>query len=102
MTRRMTEPPTTPGGDHPDPHPKSGNTTMVQGETQERVPRMPHERDESADQQASTEPSNRRVGEQAHADARRGVADTTRGAEADATYEKLRKERPASGGKPRP
>ena len=79
-----------------------GDTVPVQGEKQQRAPRMPHERDESADQQASTEPSNRRVGEQAHADARRGVADTTRGAEADATYEKLRKERPSSSGKPRP
>lgn len=101
MTRRMTEPPTAPGGDQPDPHPKSGNTTMVQGETQERVPRMPHERDESADQQARMEPSNHRVGERAHGDAQRGVADTTRGAESDATYEKLRGERPPGGRKPR-
>lgn len=101
MPRRMSQPPTGPGGDRPDPDPKSGNTTLVQGETQRRVPRMPHERDESADGQARAEPSNRRVGERAHGDAQRGVADTTRGAELDAAYEKLRKDRPDRPNKPR-
>ena len=101
MPRRMTTPPPRTGGDRPDPDPKSGNTTPVQGETQQRVPRMPHERDESADEQARMEPSNRRVGERAHGDAQRGLADTTRGAEADATYEKLREDGPRGGRKPR-
>ncbi len=101
MPPRMTKP-TGLGGDKPDPDPKSGNTTMVQGETQHRVPRMPHERDESADGQARMEPSNRRVGERAHADAERGVDDTTKGAELDATYEKLRKDLPDGRKKPRP
>ncbi|WP_332813009.1 hypothetical protein [Ramlibacter sp.] len=100
MSRRMTRA-TEPGGDPPEPGTKGGNTTLVQGETQHRVPRMPHERDESADGQARMEPSNRRVGERAHADAQRGVADTTRGAELDAAYGKLRKEPPGRASKPR-
>ena len=67
-----------------------GNTTMAQGETQHAVPRMPYERDESADEQPAMEPSNARVGRAAQADAQRGVADTSKGAELDATYDKLR------------
>lgn len=100
MARRMSKAPEL-GGDKPDPAPQSGNTTLVQGEAQERVPRMPHERDESADSQACMEPSNRRVGERAHADVERGVADTTKGAELDATYDRLREDLP-DGGKERP
>lgn len=102
MRKRMSDPPPTGlGGDRPDTAADSGNTTMAQGETQHRVPRMPHERDESADQQKRMEPSNRRVGKTAHADARRGVPDTTKGAELDAAYDKLREDLP-DGGKKRP
>ena len=60
---------------------RQGNTVPAQGETQtqHKVPRMPHERDESADSQASVEPSARRVGGQAHEDVERGLVDTDRG-----------------------
>ncbi|MEP6792077.1 MAG: hypothetical protein ABI907_11945 [Ramlibacter sp.] len=65
-----------PGSDSPQ-----GNTIPGQGETgtQRKAPRMPHERDESADSQESAEPSGRRVGSQAHEDVERGLVDTDRG-----------------------
>ena len=90
---RMKNPPDTNLGTD-KPTAGDGNTTMAQGENQHAVPRMPHERDESADQQPNMEPSNERVGKAAQADAQRGVADTTKGAELDATYDKLREDVP--------
>ncbi|MBK0391570.1 hypothetical protein [Ramlibacter algicola] len=103
MTReRMGNPPDTGlGGDHPDPG-QGGDTQMAQGETQHGVPRMPHERDSSADSQASAEPSQDRIGRAAKKDADRGVADTTKGAELDATYDKLREDLPDGQKKFRP
>ena len=67
----------------------SGNTSTAQGETQRPVPRMPHERDESADQQAQRLPAADRVGKQAHADLADGLADTSRSVETDQTYHRL-------------
>jgi hypothetical protein len=67
-----------------------GNTLPEQGETQERVPRMPHERDESADSQAAQEPSGRSIGRQAQKDMERGLVDTDRGPVLDAAYDKVR------------
>jgi hypothetical protein len=93
MRERMTSPPDTDVGAE-KPHGKPGNTTMAQGENQHPVPRMPHERDESADSQPAAEPSHERVGKKGQADAERGVADTTKGAELDATYDKLREDMP--------
>lgn len=84
----MTSRPTNPS------RPRRGETASKQGETQEPVPRMPHERDESADQQGAHEPSMRRMGQLAQADTERGVADTSRGAETDATYHRLREDAP--------
>ena len=101
MRERTTDPADTGvGSDQPDAG--RGNTTMVQGERQQPVPRMPHERDESADSQPRMEPSNRRIGEKAQADAERGVADTSKGAELDATYDKLREDVPDGEKKFRP
>lgn len=74
--------------------PPQGNTIPVQGETQDAVPRMPHERDESADAQVRMEPSAQRLGEVAHDDLEGGLVDTTKGAELDATYEQLREGEP--------
>jgi hypothetical protein len=72
-------------------HPRArGNTVPVQGETQERVPRMPHERDESADSQGTSEPSSQRIGRIAHDDIERGVVDTDKGPVLDQTYDKVR------------
>lgn len=77
-------------------HP-AGNTSAAQGETQRPVPRTPHERDESADQQAQRHPAAERVGRLAHADMEHGLADTSRSVETDQTYHQLRKGEPAAG-----
>lgn len=98
---RTTNPQDT-GAGNDKPKGGAGNTTMSQGEDQHAVPRMPHERDESADQQPAMEPSNERVGRAAQADAQRGVADTSKGAELDATYDKLREGMPDGEKKFRP
>lgn len=101
MRERMTNPPDTGlGSDQPDPG--DGDTNTVQGENQHPVPRMPYERDESADSQARMEPSNRRVGEKAHADAQSERVDTSKAAEMDATYDRLRESTPDAEKKFRP
>ncbi len=79
-----------------DSHPKrtadnKGETIPLQGETQEPVPRMPHERDESSSSQSSGEPTAKVVGKQALADVEKGIVDTTRGAETDRAYTQVRK-----------
>ncbi len=51
---------------------------------------MPHERDESADSQGRGQASADVIGRAAHADQARGLADTSRAAESDATYHRLR------------
>lgn len=101
MRERTTTPPD-PGTITGKPPVGRGNTTMAQGEHQQPVPRMPHERDESADQQPRMEPSNERVGRAAQADTERGVADTSKGAELDATYDRLREDLPDGEKKHRP
>ncbi|WP_255440775.1 hypothetical protein [Caenimonas sedimenti] len=67
-----------------------GQTLPVQGEKQERVPRQPHERDESADSQAASEPNGRAIGKIAHDDLAEGQVDTDKGPVLDATYDKVR------------
>jgi|GEM_PF-1694224 len=99
MHNRMTSRRRRPTG---TPDAPQGNTLPAQGESQQGVPRMPHERDESADSQAKMEPSNERMGHLARKDAERGVADTTKGAELDATYDKLREDLPDGEKKFRP
>lgn len=60
--------------DHAGTH--KGNTTQQQEQAQ--VPRLPHEHDESADNQAAEDrPSAERM-EQAHKDVERGLVDTDR------------------------
>ena len=76
----------------PPPRKPQGNTIPEQGETQERVPRMPHERDESASSQAPAEASGRRMGRIAHDSLREGQRDTDKGPVLDATYHEVRKE----------
>jgi hypothetical protein len=93
MRERMTNPPDTGiGGDKPDA--RANDTVMQQGEDQHGVPRMPHERDESADQQGQQEPSGRRMARAGRQDVEAGVTDTSKGAELDATYDKLREDLP--------
>jgi hypothetical protein len=67
-----------------------GQTTPVQGETQERAPRMPHERDESAQSQAAKEPTGQRMGDIGRADVEAGRTDTTKQAELERTYDRMR------------
>jgi len=101
MRQRTTRPPDTGVGPE-KPDPGRGDTSTAQGEDQQAVPRMPHERDESADSQPKMEPSNERMARKAQADVERGVADTTKGAELDATYDKLREDLPDGAKKHRP
>lgn len=89
MRERMTNPPDTGiEGDKPDA--RENDTVVQQGENQHGVPRMPHERDESADQQGQNEPSGDRMAQAARKDVEAGVADTSKAVETDATYAKLR------------
>lgn len=67
-----------------------GKTVPAQGQSREPVPRLPHERDESADSQAAQQQSGERVGKQAHEDIERGLVDTDKGPVLDETYEKVR------------
>lgn len=67
-----------------------GNTVPAQGDKQEKVPRMPHERDESADSQAAQEASGERVGRQASEDIERGLVDTDKGPVLDQAYDRQR------------
>jgi hypothetical protein len=82
--------------DKPEATPSRGDTVSQQGMTtrQERVPRQPHELDESADQQPREEPSASRVGQAAHDSLEQGHMDTTKGAELDRTYDKVREGTP--------
>lgn len=101
MRERTTSTPDTGlGTDRPDPG--RGDTQTAQGEDQHPVPRMPHERDESADSQPGQEPSHERMARKGQADVERGVADTTKGAELDATYDKLREDTPGGDKQFRP
>jgi hypothetical protein len=52
---------------------------------------MPHERDESADAQAASEPSGQRIGKVAHDDLEQGLVDTDKGPALDQAYDKVRK-----------
>ncbi len=69
---------------------RQGNTAAAQGENQERAPRLPHERDESADSQRTGEPSAPRMAQAAREDIERGVVDTDKGPVLDQAYDKLR------------
>ena len=83
MTNRSSSPPRNADA-------VQGNTIPAQGETQDRVPRTPNERDESADSQGAQEASAQRIGRQAQQDIERGLVDTGKGPELDATYDKVR------------
>ena len=78
---------------------RRSDTAPQQGETNQRTPREPHERDESADSQSSAEPSQRRIGEIGRRDVERGVVDTTKGEALDDAYEKTREGTPDPGKK---
>jgi hypothetical protein len=73
-----------------NPKPTEGNTVTVQGENQVPKPQMPHERDESAHDQAPQNASTQRMGQLAHDSVESGERDTDKGPVLDATYEKVR------------
>ena len=56
-----------------------GTTAPQQGERNERTPREPHERDESADSQSQGEPSQQRMAEIGRRDVESGKVDTDKG-----------------------
>lgn len=62
--------------------------------TEKKVPRLPHERDESSDSQ-DTAPRGKM--KQAHDDVESGKMDTDRGAPANAAYQKQKRGGPAGG-----
>lgn len=71
---------------------RQGQTLPAQGPTQERSPRLPHERDESADSQASAGPAaGQGLGKIAHDDANSDRTDTGRGPVTDAAYRKVKR-----------
>jgi hypothetical protein len=72
-----------------------GETVPQQGETQQRVPRAPHERDESASSQAPGEASARESGKQGARDVERGLVDTDKGPALERAYEDVRENAPA-------
>jgi len=67
------------------PPPRHGNT-LPQVED-ESAPRLPHERDESADSQVTEEPQA--VIQQAHDDVKRGLVDTDRSPGMDRLYKRV-------------
>lgn len=74
----------------PQWHEGRDQTRTAQGETQEPVPREPFERDESADDAGEPTSLDQHRGRLAHEDLERGLADTSRSAEMDATYHRMR------------
>jgi len=97
--RRPSRPRREPG----NPAARQGNTLPAQGEVQQRAPRAPHERDESADRQAGgAEASARRMAQRGGDDLERGLVDTDKGPALHETYDKLRKGTPDPDKKRRP
>jgi hypothetical protein len=77
---------------HAVPRPSEGNTVTAQGENQAPKAQQPHERDESAQSQASDNSSQDRMGALAHDDVMEGQQDTSKAQELDATYHRVRQD----------
>jgi len=71
---------------------KDGGQTKPQRDG-ESAPKLPHERDESADSQQAHEVSTARVGKQAFDDVESGQVDTDKGPVAERVYEGLKRNR---------
>jgi hypothetical protein len=89
--KHMKDPTPKPKRSGPAARAPQPNTQPAQVETQDPVPRREFERDESADSQVADEPSMKDIGRIAKGDADRAIPDTTKGAELDRTYDRLRK-----------
>lgn len=87
-----TTPTRRPSEKAPGTRARTGGTTA--NVTHHRVPRLPHERDESADSQELQEPGQREVMQQASDDIEHGLEDTDRGPVLDRVYrERLKQPR---------
>ncbi len=73
---------------------KSTGDTRVQKEEDGSAPRLPHERDESADSQPDLAPADQERADKAHSDVERGVVDTDKGPVIDQVYDKVRRSSP--------
>lgn len=74
-----------------DNHARARHSVPPEGNTLPRkdgqpAPRLPHERDESSDQQNGDSAEGARIGRQAHADTQSGQVDTDRGPVLDKVY----------------
>ena len=95
-TNGRTDAPTPAGG-------RQGDTTMAQGENQ--APSAARCRTSATNRPTASRPASPPTsasGKVAQADVERGVADTTKGAELDATYDQLREDLPDGEKKFRP
>ena len=81
--------PASPKPDDPLRDAEGGQTKVEQGG--ESAPRLPHERDQSADSQATQDGRPPEVGRRAHDDVEDGRVDTDRGTVTERTYEKLKR-----------
>ncbi|HZF83403.1 MAG TPA: hypothetical protein VE084_07880 [Burkholderiaceae bacterium] len=85
----MSRSPASPQPDDPLRDAEGGQTKVEQGG--ESAPRLPHERDQSADSQTTKDGQPPEVGRRAHDDVERGSVDTDRGPVTERTYEKLKR-----------
>jgi hypothetical protein len=87
--------PATPSPPSADPRRDTPGAGRTQSDTEGEgaAPRLPHERDESADSQpaAQADPLQADIGERGRRDVERGVEDTDRGPVADRTYDQLKR-----------
>jgi hypothetical protein len=93
-----TRPPVHPPGNDSlaDARRQPGSTRTTQ--EGRALPRLPHERDESADSQQAAGAPGQELGRQAYDDLQRGVVDTDRGPVMNWVYQQLRR----WGGPPKP
>lgn len=94
MASRSKDPPDTGLGTDQPRSPGRGDTQWEQGEDQRAQPREPAARDESADQQTTGHAQHAQQAELARRDLERGLHDTSKAAEMDATYDTLREGAP--------
>jgi hypothetical protein len=93
----MATTPTTPR--KPTPR-RGGADTAPKGE-QERMPRLPHEHDESADSQQPADTSGHEIGKRAFDDLQAGRVDTDRGPVMDGVYRRTVRKAGTQTRKPR-
>ena len=78
------------------PEKSTGDTRVQKQESTpgDSSPRLPHERDESADSQSDRAPVDQEIADKAHADAASSRVDTDKGPVLDQVYDKVRRTSP--------